>query len=132
MINQLKPNTQKASMEEEADLTKKQEKLDINHDGKIDGGDLKKVREGETARIKDGSEYSWMEFTGSPIEATNDKGRTLKLNKGDKYGARKSSTGGGKFIRLVTEKDGLNKVFTCDQDLAAYLGKNSKPTKDKM
>ena len=78
------------------------------------------------ARVKGNDEYEWMIFTGKVIEATNDKGRTLKLVKGDKYGARRSSSGGGKFIRLVTEKEGLTKVFTCDDVLAAYLGKNSK------
>lgn len=76
------------------------------------------------SRIKGDDEYAWMRFTGKPLEVTNDKGRTLRLATGDKYGARKSSS--GKQIRLVTEKDGLTKVFTCDSDLAAYLGKNSK------
>jgi hypothetical protein len=36
-----------ASCEHDAALTEKQKKLDINQDGKIDGDDLKKVREGE-------------------------------------------------------------------------------------
>lgn len=114
-----------------SDLTKKQEQLDVNEDGKIDSTDLKKLREGkkpgdekEEARIKGDDEYSWFQFTGAKIEATNDKGRTLRLVKDDKFGARKSSN--GKLIRLVTEKDGLTKVFTCDMDLAVYLGKNCK------
>lgn len=89
-------------------------------------GDVKVVTSSTKvgARVKGDDEYSWCIFKGKPLEVTNDKGRTLRLATGDKYGARKSSS--GKQIRLVTEKDGLTKVFTCDADLAAYLGKNSK------
>ena len=112
-------------------LTKKQEQLDGNEDGKIDETDLKKLREGkkpgdekEEARIKGDEAYDWFTFTGKSIEAENDRGRTLRLSKGEKFGARKSSN--GKQIRLVTEKDGVNKVFTCDMGLATYLGKNCK------
>lgn len=81
----------------------------------------------EISRIKGADEYAWMKYTGQPIAATNDKGRTLKLQTGDVYGARKSSN--GKHLRLITLKDGPTKVFTVDEELASLLGKRSKPTK---
>jgi hypothetical protein len=79
------------------------------------------------ARIKTEGEYQWFTFTGKNLDAGNDKGRTLSLANGDNFGARKSSN--GKQIRLVTEKGGVNKVFTCDADLATYIAKNCKPWK---
>ena len=55
----------------------------------------------------------------------NEARRTVSLQKGDKFGVRKSSD--GKNIRLITEKDGPNKVYTCDLPTAQYLGKRCQP-----
>ena len=108
-------------------LTKKQEQLDVNEDGKIDSTDLKKLREGkkpgdekEEARIKGDDEYQWFTFTGKSIEAENDRGRTLRLSKGEKFGARKSSN--GKQIRLVTEKDGVRQELHCGNRRKIFPG----------
>ena len=57
----------------------------------------------------------------------NDAKRTLHLEPGDKFGVRKSSN--GKYIRLITERDGPTKVFTVEMDVAQHLGKQCKPTK---
>lgn len=79
------------------------------------------------ALIKPDASYTWFSYTGPELKASNDKGRKLTLEKGEKFGVRKSSN--GKSIRLITVKEGPTKVFTCDQDMAQLLAKRCKPTK---
>ena len=80
-----------------------------------------------TAAIKGEEAYVWFLYTGPSLHAANDKGRTLSLEKGDKFGVRKSAN--LKSIRLITQEGGPNKVFTCDAEMAALLAKRCKPTK---
>jgi hypothetical protein len=77
------------------------------------------------ARIKGTDEYDWLVYTGKEITVMNDAKRTLHLQKGDKFGVRPG--GGGKKIRLITEREGPNKVFTVEPDVAQKLAKDSKP-----
>lgn len=81
-----------------------------------------------TAAPKDEDAYTWFTYTGKPLNAMNDKGRTLNIVKGEKFGVRKS--GSGKAIRLVTKRMGPTKVFTCDPAMAQLLAKNCKPYKE--
>lgn len=79
-----------------------------------------------TAAPKDSSFYTWFAYTGAkPLTLTSQGGSKLILDKGDKFGTRAS--GSGKFIRLIGEKTGVNKVFTLAFDDIAALIKNCKP-----
>lgn len=81
-----------------------------------------------TAAPKDASFYTWFAYTGTkPLTLKSQGGSTLVLERGDKFGTRPS--GNGKFIRLIGEKTGINKVFTLAFDDIASLIKNCKPTK---
>lgn len=81
----------------------------------------------ETALVKPDASYTWFSYNGPELNASNDKGRKLTLKQSDKFGVRKSSN--GKNIRLITKRDGPNKVFTCDPDMAQLLSKRCKPSK---
>ena len=85
------------------------------------------------AAPKGTSSYSWFAYTGAkPLTLKSQGGSTLVLEKGDKFGTRPSSTGNGKFIRLIGEKTGVTKVFTLAFDTIAELIKNCKPAKAVM
>jgi hypothetical protein len=77
------------------------------------------------SRIKPNEDYAWFTFTGKGFDGMNEAQRTVSLETGDRFGVRKSSD--GKKIRLITEKDGPNKVYTCDLPTAQYLAKKCKP-----
>ena len=87
-----------------------------------DDSSAKPVKSKQTSAIKGADKYSWYTVS-KPINIDTSKGG-ISLYKGDKYGVRKSSS--GKDIRIVTERDGVNKVHTIDSATAQSLAKISK------
>lgn len=72
--------------------------------------------------------YNWFAYTGKkPLTLTSQGGSTLVLETGSKFGVRDSSN--KKFLRLIGEETGVNKVFTLAFDTVHSLIKNCKPTK---
>lgn len=81
-----------------------------------------------TAAPKGFESYSWFKFTGEkPLSMTSQGGSKLVLKKGSKFGVRDSSN--KKFIRMVGEETGPNKVFTLPFDEVNVLIHNCKPVK---
>ena len=71
------------------------------------------------ARIKDESEYDTFTYTGKPIEIPF-RGITRTLEKGQRFGVRKSSN--GKQIRMIFEGD-PTRVMTLDLPLAKRIAR---------
>ena len=72
------------------------------------------------------ADYEWYEYTQpQPLESKNDKGRSLKLAKGDKFGMRRGTRTA--TVKLVKYEDMGGQVFSCDEELAEALDKHSKP-----
>jgi hypothetical protein len=80
-----------------------------------------------TARVKTTNEYVWLKFTGhNGKNLIHGNGKTtVKLESGDVYGVRLSSS--GKQYRLVTQKTGLTKVFTVPESVYQNLLRAGKP-----
>lgn len=72
------------------------------------------------ARILPEDTYAWYKYTGKGV--TVGSPRQVDLQTGDVFGARKSTS--GKQIRVVTKKEGVNKVYTVPYDQAKKIGKN--------
>ena len=79
------------------------------------------------ARVKTTNEYTWLRFTGhNGKNLVHGNGKTtVKLESGDVYGVRLSSS--GKQYRLVTQKTGLTKVFTVPESVYKNLLRAGKP-----
>jgi hypothetical protein len=75
------------------------------------------------ARIKPDTEYEWFTFKGQSPVTLEFRGKPVLINKGMKFGVRKSSN--GKNIRLVLPND-VNRVITIDENTAATLAKGAK------
>lgn len=71
------------------------------------------------ARIKDESEYDTFTYTGKPIEIPF-RGITRTLEKGQRFGVRKSSN--GKQIRMIFKGD-PTRVMTLDLPLAKRIAR---------
>jgi len=74
------------------------------------------------ARIKGEDEYDFFTYKGKPIDVPF-RGITRTLEKGQRFGVRKSSN--GKQIRLVFEGD-LTRVMTIDLATAQKIAKGIK------
>lgn len=72
--------------------------------------------------IKPASNYEWFTYDGSPM-LVNYRGADVKIERGQKFGVRKS--GNGKQIRLVLGDD-INRVITLTLDQAKRLARNVK------
>lgn len=72
------------------------------------------------ARIKGADEYDFFVYKGKPMEIPF-RGITRTLEKGQRFGVRKSSN--GKQIRLVFDQD-LTRVCTIDLKTAQRIAKN--------
>ncbi len=83
----------------------------------------------EVALVKGTDAYDWFVYMGKPLDMRSRLGTSFRLEKGDRFGVRKSAN--GKSIRFVAEELGVSKVFTLDMDIANQLAKNSKVSKVK-
>jgi hypothetical protein len=76
-----------------------------------------------TSRIKSGDEYDWYVYKGNKPVKVEFRGKSIKIEEGQKFGVRPSSS--GKEIRLVFPND-LTRVITIDLATANKLANGIK------
>lgn len=79
----------------------------------------------QTARIKPTADYDMFTYNGKRPIALDFRGKEVMLERGMRFGVRKSAD--GKKIRLILDSD-ANRVFTISLDTAKQLAKNIKGT----
>jgi hypothetical protein len=84
------------------------------------------VKQIATAKVIAPQDYEWF-VAGNKRALTVGTKKSTTITSGDKFGVRKSSN--GKETRLITEKDGANKVFTLDSVSNNKLMKDAKKTR---
>lgn len=77
----------------------------------------------ETARIKGDDEYTWLTYTGKPLNLSF-RGTPVTLRHGDRFGLRLSSNKKDKRLVLDAPGFGLTKVMTISPDVEKVLFNN--------
>lgn len=77
----------------------------------------------ETARIKGDDEYTWLQYTGKPLNLSF-RGTPVTLREGDRFGVRYSSNKKDKRLVLDAPGFGLTKVMTLTPDVEQRLYKS--------
>lgn len=77
----------------------------------------------ETARIKGDDEYTWLNYTGKPLNLSF-RGTPVTLREGDRFGVRYSSNKKDKRLVLDAPGFGLTKVMTLTPEVEHRLYKN--------